>query len=199
MKTNQLFLLLFLFSFLPLVAVAQEKPKLQYTIGFGPSVDLNNMLWGVNFSNELNVRLSKRTSFNAGLSFYQSLGSLKEKLLPPDSDGKSREQSSGIFITPSIKYHIIERPSGFKLSFAAGPSLQLGGDTFLPAYFTGIPPSDYVINKYQRIGVFAELETEWNSKNPNIKNAASISAFTADNGLFYVNAAYKVRFNLRKK
>jgi hypothetical protein len=199
MKTNQLFFILFFLIAIPVVSFGQEKPKLQYTIGFGPSVDLNNMLWGVNFSNELNVRLRKRTSFNAGLSFYQSLGSLEKKLLPPASDGKNREQSSGIFITPSLKYDIIQRPSGFKLSFAAGPSLQLGGDTFLPAYFTGVPPSDYVINKYQRIGVFAELETEWNSKNPNVKNAASISAFTADNGLFYLNAAYKVRFNLGKK
>jgi hypothetical protein len=82
MKTLRLLQILFLFTFLPLVSFAQEKAKLQYPVGFGPSIDGMNDLHGLNFSNELNVRLGKRTSFNAGLLFYQSLGSYNEKTLP---------------------------------------------------------------------------------------------------------------------
>lgn len=200
MKTNQLFLILFFVSLFPLVSIAQEKPKLQYTVGFGSSIDRMNDLYGFNFSNEVNVRLGKRTSFNAGLSFYQSLGSYNEKTLPTYSNGKNKEQSSGIFITPSFKYDIIQRPSGFNLAFSAGPSLQLGGESFIRSFYTGTPTSNYTVNKYQRIGLFMELEAEWNSKNPNRKNAVSLSAFGADNAMpWYLNATYKIRFKLGKK
>lgn len=198
MKTHRLLLILLFCSLLPLATYAQVKPKLQYTVGFGSSIDMNSMLYGLNFSNELNVGIGKRTSFNAGLSFYQSLGNLEEKTLPAGSDGKNKEQSSGLFFTPTLKYDLIQRPSGFILAFAAGPSLQLGGESVIHSYYSETP-TKYAINKYQRIGLFMELEAEWNSKNPNRKNAASLSAFTADNGLWYINATYKVRFNLGKK
>lgn len=82
MKTNRLILILSLFCLLPFASSAQEKHKLQYSVGFGSSIDGMNDLYGVNFSNELNVRLGKRTSFNAGLLFYQSLGSYNKKTLP---------------------------------------------------------------------------------------------------------------------
>lgn len=200
MKKTQLFLVTFLLVYVPFVSKGQDKPKLQYTIGLGSTLDRTNTLWGVNFSNELNVNLRKRTSFNLGLSFYQSLFSTSTKSLPPESDGKNKDQSSGLFISPTLKYDILQRPSGFKLAFAFGPSLQLGGDTYLPLYYTGAPAQPYTINKYQRFGVTTELEAEWKSKNPNVKNAASISAFGADETfLWYFNLTYKVRFNLGKK
>ncbi|MDR7131742.1 hypothetical protein J2X69_004107 [Algoriphagus sp. 4150] len=200
MKTNLLFLILFFVSLFPIASYAQEEPKLQYTVGFGSSIDGMNLLWGLNFSNELNVRLGKRTSFNAGLSFYQSLGSLEEETLPIYSNGKNNEQSSGIFITPSFKYDIVQRPSGFKLAFSAGPSLQLGGESVIRGYFSEVPTKTYVTNKYQRIGLFMELEAEWNSKNPNRKNAVSLSAFGADSSMpWYLNATYKMRFKLGNK
>ncbi|MCE7053210.1 hypothetical protein LZF95_00890 [Algoriphagus sp. AGSA1] len=199
MKINLLFLVLFFVSLLPIATYAQEKPKLQYTVGFGSSIDGMNDLYGLNFSNELNVRLGKRTSFNAGLLFYQSLGSYNEKTLPEYSNGKNNEQSSGIFITPSFKYDIIQSPSGFNLAFSAGPSLQLGGESFVRSYFTDVPTTHYIVNKYHRIGLFIELEAEWNSKNPNRKNAVSLSAFGADNAIpWYLNATYKMRFKLGK-
>lgn len=202
MITHRLLLLLLVIACAPIVSHAQEKPKLQYTVGFGPSIDGMNDLYGLNFSNELNVRLGKRTSFNGGFSFYQSLGSYNEKTLPTFSNGKNSEQSSGIFITPSIKYDIIQRPSGFNLAFSAGPSLQLGGETFIRSFYSGseIPETTYLVNKYQRIGLMIELEAEWNSKNPNRKNAVSLSAFGDDYAIpWYLNATYKVRFNLGKK
>lgn len=198
MKTTQLFLVTFLFGALPFLSQGQDKPKLQYTIGLGSTLDRTNTLWGVNFSNELNINLRKRTSFNLGLSFYQSLFSSSTISLPLESVGKNKDQSSGLFINPTFKYDILQRPSGFKLAFAFGPSLQLGGDTYLPLFYTGAQP--YIINKYQRLGVTTELEAEWKSKNPNVKNAVSISAFGADETvLWYFNLTYKVRFGLGKK
>lgn len=200
MKKTQLFLVTFLFVALPFVSQGQDKPKLQYTIGLGSTLDRTNTLWGVNFSNELNINLRKKTSLNLGLSFYQSLFSTSTISPPPESDGNNKDQSSGLFISPTLKYDILQRPSGFKLAFAFGPSLQLGGDTYLPLYYTGAPAQPYTINKYQRLGVTTELEAEWKSKNPNVKNAASISAFGADETfLWYFNLTYKVRFNLGKK
>lgn len=201
MKTTQLFLVTFLLASLPIVSQGQVKPKLQYTVGFGPSFDNNVGLWGVNFSNELNVSLGKRTSFNTNLTFYQSMGSTKEQTWPQGE--YSKDQSSGIFITPSLKYDILLRESGFKLALAMGPSLQLGGD----AYATNISYSNpnepnyvYFGNKYQRIGLMTELEAEWKSKNPNIQNAASISAYGTHYYIpWYVNLTYKVRFGLGKK
>jgi len=198
MKTTLLFLSLSFLIIIPLSSFGQEKPKLQYTVGFGSSIDGINSLWGVNFSNELNIKLGRRTSFNTGLQFYQSLGSYNEKTLPSESNGQNREQSSGIFITPTLKYDLIQRPSGFNLALAAGPSLQLGGETYIvPSFFEGSPPI-YFTNKLQRIGLFTELEAEWNSKNPNRKNAAGISAYGTKDGLWYVNATYKLRFKLGK-
>lgn len=200
MKTNQLFLILLFLIFTPLASFGQDKPKLQYTIGLGSTLDRKNTLWGVNFSNELNVNLGKRTSFNLGLSFYQSLVSASTKSLPPGSDGKNKEQSSGLFISPTLKYDILQRPSGFKLAFAFGPSLQFGGDTYLTSFYPGVSDPLYTINKYQRLGVVTELEAEWKTKNPNVKNAVSISAFGADETfLWYFNLTYKVRFGLGKK
>lgn len=200
MKAHRLLLILLFCSLLPLATHAQVKPKLQYTVGFGSSIDGMNDLYGLNFSNELNVRLGKRTSFNAGLLFYQSLGSYNEKTLPEYSNGKNNEQSSAIFITPSFKYDIIQRPSGFNLTFSAGPSLQLGGETFIRSFYSGQPVSNYTVNKYQRVGLMIELEAEWNSKNPNRKNAVSLSAFGADNSIpWYLNATYKMRFKVGKK
>ena len=199
MKTTQLFLVTFLFVAFPFMAQGQDKPKLQYTIGLGSTLDRTNTLWGVSFANELNINLRKRTSFNLGLSFYQSLVSTSPISLPEESNGKNKDQSSGLFISPTFKYDILQRPSGFKLAFALGPSLQLGGDAYLPLSYTGAPAQPYTVNKYQRLGVTTELEAEWKSKNPNVKNAASISAFGADKTfLWYVNLTYKVRFGLGK-
>ena len=60
-------------------------------------------------------------------------------------------------------------------------------------------PTTYIINKYHRVGLFVELEAEWKSKNPNRKNAVSLSAFGADNALpWYLNATYKLRFKVGK-
>lgn len=201
MKTNQLFLVILLLIIGNTASFAQVRPKLQYTVGFGPSFDNNVGLWGVNFSNELNVRLGKRTSFNTNLTFYQSLGSTRSQTTPQNAYGK--DQSSGIFITPALKYDIIQRESGFKLALSMGPSLQLGGD----AYATNInffnldePNFVYFGNKYQRIGLMTELEAEWKSKNSNIRNAASISAYGTDYYMpWYINFTYKVRFDLSKK
>lgn len=201
MKTNRLFLLILLVCSFSVASFAQVKPNLQYTVGFGPSFDNNVGLWGVNFSHELNVRLGKRTSFNTNLTFYQSLGSTREQTMPQNEFGK--DQSSGIFITPSLKYDIIQRDSGFKLALAMGPSLQLGSDAY--AFNTNFlspnePNFAYFGNKYRRIGLMMELEAEWKSKNPNIKNAASISIYGTHEYIpWYINATYKVRFNLGKK
>lgn len=201
MKTNQLLLAIFLLTLVHAASFAQVRPKLQYTVGFGPSFDNNVGLWGVNFSNELNVSLGKRTSFNTNLTFYQSLGSTRSQTMPQNEYGK--DQSSGIFITPSLKYDLIQRPSGFKLALAMGPSLQLGGD----AYATNInffnpdePNFAYFGNKYQRVGLMTELEAEWKSKNPNIRNAASITAYGTHYYIpWYINFTYKVRFGIGKK
>jgi hypothetical protein len=202
MRTNLRFLLLFFLGFAPIVSSAQtEKPKFQYSIGGGVSVDRSNKLWGLNMTNEVNYRLGKRTSLNAGISFYQSLGNLENKEVFPGQ--KSMDQSSGIFITPMLKYDILQRDSGFKLAFAAGPSLQLGGQTILFNYdYTDPENPDSIIlhNKYQRIGLMMELEAEWKTKNPNIRNAASISAYGADNDFpLFINVNYKLRFNFGKK
>lgn len=201
MKTNQLLLAILFFTMVHAASFGQVRPKLQYTVGTGGSYDGNIGLWGVNFSNELNVSLGKRTSFNTNLTFYQSLGSTRSQTIPQNEFGK--DQSSGIFITPSLKYDIIQRESGFKLALSMGPSLQLGGD----AYASNInfsnpnePNFVYFGNKYRRIGLMTELEAEWKSKNPNIRNAASISAYGADLYFpWYINVTYKVRFNLGRK
>ncbi|WBL44227.1 hypothetical protein PBT90_05940 [Algoriphagus halophytocola] len=189
--------LLFLSTF-PLISQGQEKPKKTYTLGVGSSIDGMNHLYGINVSNEFSWRLGKRMSFNAGLSYYQSLGSYKESRL--ELGQKNQEQSSGLFITPSLKYDLIQKPSGFNLSIAAGPSLQLGGETFLyNPNFDGTLPDypTYVTNKFQRVGLHFELEAAWNSKNPNRKNAVSLSAFGANNAMpWYLHATYKIRLKL---
>ncbi len=201
MKTNQLFLVILLLTIVNTASFAQVRPKLQYTVGFGPSFDNNVGLWGVNFSNELNVSLGKRTSFNTNLTFYQSLGSTRGQSVFPGA--YDNDQSSGIFITPSLKYDIIQRPSGFKLALSMGPSLQLGGDAYV--FNTNFsnpnePNYAYFGNKYRRIGLMTELEAELKSKNPNIRNAASISAYGTHYYIpWYINFTYKVRFGIGKK
>ncbi len=201
MQTKHLFLLLFLLAFAPIVCFAQEeKPKLQYSIGGGATIDGNNLLWGLNMSNELNYRLGKRTSLNAGLSFYQSLGNLENRAV--NGLAENIDQSSGIFITPTLRYDILQRDSGFKLSFGAGPSLQLGGEAFRATniFNTADPMPMTFVNKYQRIGLLLELEAEWKTKNPNVRNALALSAFGADYYFpWFINATYKVRFNVGKK
>jgi hypothetical protein len=202
MKTNQLLLTIILFIGICSASFGQVRPKLQYSIGTGFSHDGNNMLYGVNFSNELNYRLGKRSSINLGLMFYQSLGQLREYKFAPNQ--RNVDHSSGFFITPAFKYDIMQRPSGFKLSFSAGPTLQLGGEGYLSNinYFNPDAGPEVVsfIDSYQRIGIFAELEAEWKTKNDHVKNAASISVTGFDEYLrWYVHASYKIRFGLGKK
>ncbi|WP_106132676.1 hypothetical protein [Mongoliibacter ruber] len=200
MKTNLLFRLLFFMAFVPAVSFAQdEKPKVQYTVGGGASIDGNNLLWGLNMNNELNYKLGRRTSLNAAVLFYQSLGNLENRGVSPGQ--KSLDQSSGIFITPTLKYDILQRDSGFILAFAAGPSLQLGGNTIEVVNFSGPENTPFIFtNKFQRIGLFLELEGEWKTRNPNIRNAVGISAYGAEYYFpWYLNATYKVRFNIGKK
>jgi hypothetical protein len=201
MKTNQLFLVILLFTLVNAASFAQVGPKLQYSVGFGPAFDTNVELWGINFSNELNVSLGKRTSFNTNLTFYQSLGSTRAQTIPQNEYDK--DQSSGIFITPALKYDIIQRESGFKLALAMGPSLQFGGDAYarnINFFNPDKPNFVYFGNKYQRVGLMTELEAEWKSKNPNIRNAASISAYGTHYYIpWYINFAYKVRFGIGKK
>lgn len=202
MKTNRLFLILFLLIGVQSFSNGQVQPKLQYSFGAGGSHDGNNMLYGLNFRNELNYRLGKRTSLNAGLLFYQSIGSLEKNNLTPGQ--KNRNNSSGLFITPSFKYAFIQRPSGFNLSFAIGPTLQLGGE----GYITNVnffnpedgPNLASFTNSYQRIGIFAELEAEWKTKNPNVRNAVSLAATGFEDYLrWYFHASYKIRFGIGKK
>ncbi|MBC6368794.1 hypothetical protein [Algoriphagus sp. AK58] len=202
MTTNRLFLILFFLIGIQASSLAQVKPKLQYSIGAGGSHDGANMLYGINFTNELNYRLGKRTSLNAGLLFYQSIGGLEKNEFAPGQ--RNLDNSSGFFITPSFKYNLIQRPSGFNLSFALGPTLQIGGEGYMANinYFNPESGPELVnfIDNYQRIGIFAELEAEWKTKNPNVRNAASISASGFDSYLqWYINATYKVRFGLGKK
>ncbi|WP_026945139.1 hypothetical protein [Algoriphagus marincola] len=202
MKANRLFLILFLFIGVQVFSFGQVQPKLQYSIGAGGSHDGNNMLYGLNFSNELNYRLGKRTSLNAGLLFYQSIGSLENNNLTPGQ--KNRNHSSGFFITPSFKYTFFQRPSGFNLSLAVGPTLQLGGEGYI-ANINFFNPEDgpnlaSFTDSYQRIGIFAELEAEWKTKNPNVRNAVSLAATGFDDYLrWYVHASYKISFGIGKK
>ncbi|WP_338226333.1 hypothetical protein [Algoriphagus confluentis] len=202
MKANQLILLLIFFSSSQCLVQAQDRPKLQYTVGAGGSHDPNNMLYGLNFSNELNYRLGKRTSLNAGLLFYQSIGSFENDNFAPGQ--KNRNHSSGFFINPSFKYRLIQRPSEFNLSFALGPTLQLGGEGYI-ANINFFNPEDgpnlaSFTDSYQRIGIFAELEAEWKTKNPNVRNAVSLAATGFDEYLrWYVHASYKIRFGIGKK
>ena len=202
MKKTQLFLVIALFASLPFMSKGQDKSKFQYSIGMGGTIDGNNLLHGINFTNELNYKLGRRTSLNLGLMFYQSLGNLRDYKFAPGQ--KNIDNSSGIFISPAFKYDIIQRPSSFKLSFSAGPTLQLGGEGYLANinYFNPEVGPEVVsfINSYQRIVIFAELEAEWTTKNPTVRNAASISATGFDEYLrWYFNASYKVRFGLGKK
>ncbi|MBW3469318.1 hypothetical protein [Arthrospiribacter ruber] len=186
-----------LLCLLPMISFSQEiDSKLEYTIGGGASIDGNNLLWGMNMGTELNYRFAKRFSLNTGVSFYQSLGNLET------NESSDLDQSSGIFISPTLRYDILQRDSGFKLAFGAGPSLQLGGESVRQRnFFNPQDPVPFtIINKYQRLGLLLELEAEWKSKNPNIKNALGISAFGAD-GYFpwFINTTYKVRFQAGKK
>jgi hypothetical protein len=197
MKKYLYFCFAIIFIMMPFMAFSQEEtPKLRYTLGAGASVDGNNQLWGLNLTNELNYRVGGRTSFNAGVSFYQSLGNLENNEL------STIDQSSGIFISPTLRYNIIQHESGFKLAFGAGPSLQLGGEAVRVRNFFN--PQDpipmTIVNKYQRVGLLLELDAEWKSKNPNIRNAVGFSAYGTDN-LFpwFYNATYKVRFQVGKK
>ena len=104
MKTNRLLLILFIMIGLHAISYGQDTPKFQYSIGAGVSIDNNVELYGVHFSNELNVRLGRRTSFNTNLTFYQSLGSIRKQSMPQNE--YSKDQSSGIFITPSLKWNL---------------------------------------------------------------------------------------------
>ncbi len=182
---------------LPILAFSQEQtPKLQYTFGAGASIDGNNLLWGLNMTNELNYIVWGRTSFNAGVSFYQSLGNLENNEL------STIDQSSGIFLSPTLRYDIIQGGSGFRLAFGAGPSLQLGGEAVrVRNFFNPQDPTPMtIVNKYQRVGLLLELDAEWKSRNPNVRNAVGFSAYGTDI-LFpwFYNATYKVRFQVGKK
>ncbi|SNS32381.1 hypothetical protein SAMN06295967_10784 [Belliella buryatensis] len=197
MKKHPHILLICIICLLPMIAFSQEKEsKFQYSFGGGITTDNNNLLWGLNLGTELNYRFAKRFSLNTGLSFYQSLGNLEKNEL------SDIDQSSGIFISPTLRYDIIQRDSGFKLAFGAGPSLQLGGESVrVRSFFNPDDPVPFtIINKYQRVGLLLELEAAWKSKNPNIRNAVGVSAYGADYYFpWFINATYKVRFQLGKK
>ncbi|UJP66134.1 hypothetical protein [Mongoliitalea daihaiensis] len=181
---------------LPIISFSQDKAsKIHYSFGGGTTIDNNNLLWGLNMGTELNYRLAKRFSLNTGVSFFQSLGNFENNPL------SEIDQSSGIFISPTLRYDIIQKDSGFKLAFGAGPSLQLGGESVrVRNFFNPQDPIPFtIINKYQRVGLLLELEAEWKSKNPNVRNAVGISAYGAD-GFFpwFIGATYKVRFQAGK-
>lgn len=183
-----------------MMAFSQEQEsKLKYSFGTGTTFDTNVNLWGLNMGTELNYQFARRFSLNTGVSLYQSLGSLEriEIFGFPNVD-----QSSGIFISPTLRYDIIQKDSGFKLSLGAGPSLQLGGETFRrldPFNQSNRIPFTFV-NKYQRVGLLLEAEAEWKTKNSNVNNAFGVSAYGASYIFpWYLNATYKIRFKAGKK
>lgn len=186
---------------LPMLTYSQEKDsKISYSFGGGASIDGNNLLWGLNLGTELNYQFSRRFSLNTGISFYQSIGNLNDREV--FNFTKRLDQSSGVFVTPTLRYDIISRDSGFKLAFGAGPSLQLGGETF--TYLDNFNTESFRpfihSNRYRRVGLMLELEAQWKTKNPNVNNAFGISAYGADYYFpWYLNATYKVRFKGGKK
>ena len=74
MKKSSLIVIAITLCFLQSIAFAQDKDKLIYYVGVGPTIDGNGGLLGVNISNELSFALGKRSSLNPSLTYYQSIG-----------------------------------------------------------------------------------------------------------------------------
>lgn len=176
---------------------AQQKDKLTYFVGFGPAIDGNIGLWGLNFNNELSFKIGKRGSINPSLTFYQSMDSF-DKFGNPNLH---KDNSSGLFTNATIRYNLLQTAKNFKIAFAIGPSFQLGSENTLSnVFYNGNEITDYryQIEKFSRIGITQQIIFDWASKNENRVNSAMIS-MTSFEGYWpwYLMATYRIGFNLK--
>ena len=196
MKTKTTILLMFLATFLHFGLQAQEKEKIRYTFGAGATHDGNLLLWGLNFVNEVDIPISKRFTFTPSLTFYHSIGTTEPN--GRFASQKSEDFSSGIFFNPKLKYDILQKDNGFKLSLSAGPSLNIGSQSFVSPFLFSDPDEPELIlssRSFVRLGLWMELEAEWNTKNPNIKNGVGLSVSGYEKYMpWYINATYKIKF-----
>lgn len=190
--------LITIFSFLAcsICAWAQEKETPKLSLGFGGTLDSNLDLWGLNLATEYDIPLSKRLSFVPGITFYHSVGQTFK--YPEGYPSKNKDYSKGIFINSLVKYDLIKHNSGFNLSLGMGPSFQIGKDSFLyNSNFTGQgePVLSQITRTQNRLLLKIELEAEWKTKNPNIRNGIALGLVgTHDFFPWYASATYKIKF-----
>ncbi|MDR7131743.1 hypothetical protein J2X69_004108 [Algoriphagus sp. 4150] len=196
-KSLLVFSALFL-CFLHSSAFAQDKEKLTYYVGIGPTVDGNGGLLGVNVSNELSFGLGKRISLNPSLTYYQSIKYWDEK------ESYKQDNSSGLFTNVTLKYDVLKTKKDFRISLAFGPSFQLGsengyGGTVLR--FDGIEnyyEKLFTVERFARLGYTQQIAFDWKSKNENRRNSAVVS-MSSFSGYWpwYLMATYRMGFRLK--
>lgn len=198
MKKSLLLIFAFSFYFLQPSVYAQDKDKLTYYVGIGPTLDGNGGLLGVNINNELSFKLGKRTSLNPSLTYYQSI-----KYWDEDESNKN-DNSSGLFTNVTFKYDVLKTKNDFQISLAFGPSFQIGsengyGGSYLvyddvQSYYAQI----YSVERFIRLGYTQQIAFDWKSKNENRRNSAVVS-MSSFGGYWpwYLMATYRMGFKLR--
>jgi hypothetical protein len=165
-------------------------------VGFGPVIDGNIGLWGLNFNNELSFKTGKRSFINPSLTFYQSISSFDNF----EDPNLQKDNSSGLFMNTTFRYDLIKTAKNFKIALAIGPSFQLGSENTLSSVFYAenqAPDYRYQIESFKRIGITHQIIFDWPSKNENRKNSALISMSSFEGYWpWYLMATYRIGFHL---
>jgi len=196
MKAKFFFIAVISFLSTGIYALGQETDKPKFSLGLGGTVDSNVDLWGFNLDAEYDISLGKRFSFVPGISFYHSVGQTFK--YPEGYPDKNEDYSRGIFLNSLLKYDLIQHRSGFNLSLGMGPSYQFGKDSFLlDLNYTGQGDPNLMrfTRNRNRLLLKIELEAEWKTKNPKIRNGMALGLVGTPNFFpWYASATYKVKF-----
>ena len=161
-----------------------------YSVGLGFGNENNVGNYGLYFSNDLRFYLTNRLSVNPRVSFFQSLGSIE-----PEKHYGYRSHS-GIFFDLGANISLITNNS-HDLSFSAGPSFQMGNETFS----SGITVRNEVLVDegfetitLRRLGFYCDLEFSF----PVLNQIHSIGLRSSYFGIYpeFLGITYKIGIKL---
>jgi hypothetical protein len=164
-----------------------------YNIGIGIGNENNVSNYGILFTNDYRIYMSKRIALNPRIGFFQSIGSLE----PADQFGY--RSHSGIMFDFGLSYSFFMQIHT-NLSINFGPSWELGSETYLAS--AEILDDVFVNQKFEnntlsRIGFYFDIDfTFWQNQNISHTLGLKTNYFS-----FYpevVGIVYKIGFNQKK-
>ncbi len=190
MKKN-LLLTLFLFGFLVNGFSQNDFHRKIYSVGLGIGNENNISNFGMYFTNDFKYFALDRLAVNPRISFFQSLGLNNYKHY-------GYKSQSGVFFELGASFSIIKY-SYSELSISAGPSFQIGSETYrsLASYDENFEViEERFSNKYfRRLGLYLDLDFTFNDGD---KLEQTIGIKSSYFGIYpeYLGIVYKIGFKL---